>query len=257
MKSARIIVATSLLFFSCATQPFVVNYFYGPVALATLKKTAIENPQSADAQMKYCKTLTQFTYAFIHQEAEFICEEDLEKCRMMMRRARDNYLEALDYGHKALEIDGESQESLYYTAVAVGLYIGVSKNDFRAIGKMDEVGSLAYRALAIDSTWNDGAIYELLCNYEASRTSIIRGSLEQAEAHYEKALCLSGGKRASVFVTKAESICVQKQNRKEFENLLKAALSVPAPKNSANRLADKISKKRARWLLSRVNELFF
>ncbi len=256
MKSTLTVIAISL-FFSCASQPFVANYLYGPIAVKRAEKQAKEFPSDAKKQLEYCKILTQFTYAFIHQEADFIRDRNLEKSRKLLNQARKNYQKATNAGLKAIENGQESVESLYWTAAALGLYISVSKNDFKAIGRLNEVFDLAYRALEKNPTWSDGVIYEMLCGLEISRTSIDSKAIEKAKEFYNEALRLSEGKRASVFVAKAEGICVFEQNREEFETLLKKALSAPPTKKPADRLADKISKKRAKWLLSRTDELFF
>jgi predicted anti-sigma-YlaC factor YlaD len=61
---------------------------------------------------------------------------------------------------------------------------------------------------------------------------------------------------ASPFVTYAETVSVQKQNRVEFESLLKRALAVDPDSRPEWRLSNLIMQRRARWLLSREDALF-
>jgi predicted anti-sigma-YlaC factor YlaD len=46
------------------------------------------------------------------------------------------------------------------------------------------------------------------------------------------------------------------QNKKEFQELLNKALEIDVDKAPAQRLANVIGQRRAKWLLSRTDELF-
>ncbi len=67
---------------------------------------------------------------------------------------------------------------------------------------------------------------------------------------------LSKGHQAGPLVSMAENVSVQKQNRAEFEALLKQALAIDVNAEPEYRLANLILQRRARWLLQRTNELF-
>jgi predicted anti-sigma-YlaC factor YlaD len=62
---------------------------------------------------------------------------------------------------------------------------------------------------------------------------------------------LSGGSAAAPLVALAEAVSVPRQERIEFEELLKKALELPQ-----DRLANRVAQRRARWLLSRTERLF-
>ena len=51
-------------------------------------------------------------------------------------------------------------------------------------------------------------------------------------------------------------ISVGAQNKKEFQELLNKALEIDVNKAPAQRLANVIGQRRAKWLLSRTDELF-
>jgi len=241
----------------CSASPVIISKVFGPVVVKHAESQRRKKNSDAIKHLKFCKTLTQYTYAFIHQEAEFVREKHRKKSQKMIEKARKNYLKAVDAGLQAQKDGLQTPESLYWTAASLGLYIAVSKNDFQSIGRLNEVGDLAYQALELDANWNNGAIYELLCSFETSRADIIPGSLEKAEQLYQRALVLSDGKRASVFVTKAEGISIRRQDKEEFIDLLTKALDVPVPTNFTDRLADTVTKKRAKWLLRNIDEFFF
>ena len=54
----------------------------------------------------------------------------------------------------------------------------------------------------------------------------------------------------------AESVSIQQQNRQEFEELLSRALQIDANHHPEWRLVNLIMQRRARWLLSRTDDLF-
>jgi predicted anti-sigma-YlaC factor YlaD len=51
-------------------------------------------------------------------------------------------------------------------------------------------------------------------------------------------------------------IALKKQNREEFEQLLKEALAVDADKHPPVRLANLAAQRRAQFLLDQIDELF-
>jgi hypothetical protein len=51
-------------------------------------------------------------------------------------------------------------------------------------------------------------------------------------------------------------VCVEKQDAKQFEELLSRALAINPDEQPATRLVNLIMQRRAKWLLSRKNDLF-
>jgi predicted anti-sigma-YlaC factor YlaD len=84
----------------------------------------------------------------------------------------------------------------------------------------------------------------------------VGGSYERARERFRQALGYSRGRRASPYVGLAESVAVAQQKRAEFEELLGQALAVDPNAEPDLRLSNLIYQKRARWLLSRTDELF-
>ena len=57
-------------------------------------------------------------------------------------------------------------------------------------------------------------------------------------------------------VSFAEAVCVQKQDLKQFEALLQQALAINPDAKPEWRLANLVMQRRAKWLLSRKDQLF-
>jgi predicted anti-sigma-YlaC factor YlaD len=144
---------------------------------------------------------------------------------------------------------------LYWTAVSWAGAMALKINDSELSADQSIVDALARRALALDPAWEEGAIHEFLISWEAGRSSI-GGSTEKALEHYQEALRLSRGLKASPFVTYAESVAVPEQNRAAFIQALKNALAVDATEPTDYRLVNILMHERARWLLDRVDWYF-
>ncbi len=78
----------------------------------------------------------------------------------------------------------------------------------------------------------------------------------RSRQHFERALALTGGQQAGPMVSFAEAVCVQKQDLKQFESLLHQALAINPDAKPEWRLANLVMQRRAKWLLSRTDQLF-
>jgi hypothetical protein len=146
---------------------------------------------------------------------------------------------------------------LYWTAAAYGLAISSSRNDPELIAQIPVVEALIDRVIELDEAWGEGSVHEFLMSIEGARPA---GPPAEAQArlrrHFARALDLSKGARASVFVGYAEASSVRFQRRDEFESLLKKALAINPDARPDTRLLNLVAQRRARWLLGRADELF-
>lgn len=77
-----------------------------------------------------------------------------------------------------------------------------------------------------------------------------------ARAHFDRAVELQRGLGAGAYVTLATAVALPAHDRAEFVRLLERALAVDVNVDKSRRLANLIAQRRARDLLSRVDELF-
>jgi len=247
-----------------------------PFALKTIETLIDASPTHKGLLTAACRGFTQYSYAFIQQEADYIEAQDLDRATAMRTRAKRMYLRALGYGLRAFEVDapgfGERLRRdpgaalatttkrqvplLYWTADAWGAALSIDKADSSLSVNQNVIEQLMRRAIALDESWDMGALHDFFITWEGGRTSI-GGSLDQAMRHFERAKALGRGQRVSPFVSYAEAVSVGAQHRQEFQALLNEALAIDAAAAAPEqRLANLIAQKRARWLLSRVDELF-
>jgi predicted anti-sigma-YlaC factor YlaD len=67
---------------------------------------------------------------------------------------------------------------------------------------------------------------------------------------------LSRGQLAGPLVSYAEAVCVQQQDLKSFESLLNRALAIDPNAKPEWRLMNLVTQRRAKWLLTRTDQLF-
>jgi predicted anti-sigma-YlaC factor YlaD len=248
-----------------------------PFALKLMESLIAESPRHAGLLLATTSGFTEYSYAFVGQPAERAFSENVEESNALRGRARRLYLRARGYGMRALEVrypgfgaalEGDPATALarvrkrdvpllYWTAAAHGLAISASKDDPEMIAQLPVVEAFIQRAMKLDEVWNEGALPEFLINIEAARNGVKAEELQsRIERYYEQALRLSGGRRASLFVSYAENSSIPAQNRAQFQEMLERALRIDPDKRIETRLSNLISQRRARWLLGRTDELF-
>jgi len=246
-----------------------------PFGLKTMESLLAESPRHEGLLLAACSGFVQYAYGWIQLEADYVEEDSLSRATRMRERARKMYLRALEYGLRGLEVDQagireglrtdpevalektrtEDVPLLYWTAVAWAGAMSLKINDSEVSADQPIVDALARRALALDPSWEMGSIHEFFIGWESGRSSI-GGSKERALEHYEEALRLSRGLKASPYVTYAESISVAEQDRAAFTGALEKALVVDATEPNDQRLVNILMHQRATWLLERVDEYF-
>lgn len=229
-----------------------------PFALKTIEGLLAEVPDHPGLLLAATSGFTQYGYAFVQQDADALEDVDLAAAREQRARAKRLFLRARGYGLRGLEGKGrDSVPLLYWTAAAWALAIANGKDDLDLVADQGEVDALLRRAEALDPTWGEGALLELRAAFDAGRSEAAGGSRARARAAYERAVALSGGDRASAFVGLAESVSVPEQDRAAFDAWLAKALAVDVDRRPEWRLANLVAQRRARWLRSRTDALFY
>ena len=118
------------------------------------------------------------------------------------------------------------------------------------------VEALIDRALQLDESYAEGAIHSFLITYEMARQGAPGDPAERSREQFKRAMELSGGFQAAPLVALAEAVSLSRQNRGEFKSLLERALAIDPNAKPEYRLANLVMQRRARWLLSRIDELF-
>jgi predicted anti-sigma-YlaC factor YlaD len=124
--------------------------------------------------------------------------------------------------------------------------------------KIPELSGLIKRAYEFDPDFNNGALDEFFILFYGALPSTLGGDIELAKKHYAIAIKKTGGNSAGPYVSYAESIAMSAQDYESFKRNLEAAIAVDMSKvkGDTNKLAQKISKRRARYLLKNAGAYF-
>jgi predicted anti-sigma-YlaC factor YlaD len=246
-----------------------------PFSLKLMESLLAESPMHEGLLFATASGFTQYAFAFVQQDADELEEKDFAASEALKVRARKLYLRARNYGLRGLELrhagfenalrqDGKKAVRsaskadvplLYWTAVSWGAAISVSKDNPELIGDKPLVEALIDRALELDESFDRGAIHAFLISYESARVGAAGDPEARARKHFERAMELAQGQSAGPLVSLAEAVSLPKQNKTEFESLLQKALSLNPDAVPDSRLVNLVMQRRARWLLSRTDEL--
>lgn len=245
-----------------------------PFSLKLLESLLAESPDHRGMLNAACKGFTSYSYAYVQNGDKALSGPDLATEEAIKARARRLYLRALRYGLHGLDVAypgflgrlttdpkgavapvaKKDVEPLYWSAAALGLAISVSKGDAAMIARVPEVEAMLDRALALDESWSAGSLHEFAITLASAKPG--GGSPAELEKHYERALALSGGKRASLFTTYAEAVAIPKQDATAFRDLLRRATAIDADAEPTIRLTNLVAQKRARWLAAHLDDYF-
>jgi predicted anti-sigma-YlaC factor YlaD len=247
-----------------------------PFSLKLMETLLTELPNHKGLLAATAAGFTQYSYAFVQQEADETEPRDLAAAEAMRARATKLYWRAQRYGMRGLEVShpGIGQALLanpktalksttkaevallYWTGAAWASAISLSKDRPEVIAQIPAMEALIYRALELDESFEGGTIHTFLIVYEMGRPGASGDPVARARQHFERAMILAKGQDSSPLVSLAEAVTIQKQDVKEFESLLNRALAIDPGANPDLRLMNTVYQRRARWLLSRKSELF-
>ncbi len=248
-----------------------------PFGLKLMESLLAESPNHPGLLLTSCQGFVLYSYAYVHYEAELAEEEDLERARALRYRARRLYLRGLRYGLRALErsypgfqeqllidpqtavsrLDRKKKERdlpfLYWSAAALGLAISVSRDDASLLARLPEVEAMMDRGLELEEGWNGGSLHQFKVQLAGAKVG--EPDWDVIRTHYERAVELSGGSQAGLYVAYAEAVSIPNQNAGEFHSLLDQALAIDLDQHPENRLVNLIAQRRARWLQDHVDAL--
>lgn len=241
-----------------------------PFSLKLMESLLAESPQHRGLLGAAAAGFTQYSYAFVQQQAEALALEDVARAAAASDRARRLYLRARDYGLRGLDVERpgftaqlalapasavarasrSDVDLLYWTAASWAAAIGLGKDDPDLVADLSIVSALIDRALELDEGWDRGSLHSFLVTWDMARPEVAGERVPQARAHFERALTLSDGLSAAAWVSWAEAVCLPRQDLPCFEHSLQAALAIDPDRHPPSRLANTIMQRRARWLLA-------
>jgi hypothetical protein len=144
---------------------------------------------------------------------------------------------------------------LYAYAVSWLSNLDATSEDWNAVAELPWVEAVLERALALDETYERGAIHGYLGILNSLRPPALGGKPDVARMHFERAIELSGGQDLSIKVEYARRYARLVFDQELHDRLLMEVLNAPtaAPKLT---LFNVLAKKEAEVLLATSKEYF-
>ena len=179
-----------------------------PFSLKLIESLLAESPRHRGLLFAACSGFTQYSYAFVKEEADETESQNFAASEM--RRGQQPVSAGRDYGIRGLEtthpglggaLNKDARNAakaakpadvplLYWTAASWGLAITLSKNEPDVIADQPIVEALVDRALALDEAYDQGAIHSFLISYEPARQGAEGDPLDRARKHFDRAMAL-------------------------------------------------------------------
>ena len=246
-------------------------------AYLTLYEGLLESlPKHEPLLTATCAIYAQFAFGFVAAKGEALQWDDFDRSKEINERALRLATRGRDFCWRGLEVrfKGITQALkshpdtvlrrakrqhvplLYWSAASLGAAISAGGlNHPELLNSWPTVRVLAERALELDETWSHGALHELMITVEGQGETL-GGSEARARQHFDRAVQIQKGLSPGPHVALAMGIVKAKQDRAEFEKLIKAALSINADENPSERLVVLLTQRRAKVLLAHIDDMF-
>ncbi len=164
----------------------------------------------------------------------------------------------LDHTAFVAELEGVGRkdlDALYSYAVSWLAHLDATSEDWTAVAELPWVEAAMMRALAIDETYEHGALHGYLGILNALRPPALGGKPEVAREHFERALELSGGHDLSIKVEYARRYARLVFDQELHDRLLNEVIDAPVDAPLLT-LFNVLAKQEAHTLLASGKEYF-
>jgi len=255
-----------------------------PFGLKTMETLAESLPQHRAIRLALASGFVQYAYAFVNQDADRLADKNIEQGKKEWLRARRLYLRGRNYALDGLDLSypgfrkallsGNKAEAqavlqkvgkedvpyLYWVGAGWALAISTAKDDPNVFGDFPMVGLIMEKALDLDEGYDEGSLHEFFVSFDASRPEDQGGGTTASKKHLDIAQKQGQGRKLGSLVSYAEGVLQPQQKKAEFVASLQQIVSTDVysedPSWKKQRLSNIIAQERARWLLSKLSDLF-
>ncbi len=251
-----------------------------PVILKTYEMMHLSDPRHRGLALMTGSLYVMYANVFVQTPADYIPETQFDKKNAGYLRAKKFYLRGarmvmdsltLEYPLFSTIMSGVEEneiqtilsrctkadvESLFWAGSGFLGAFALDPMDADCLQSVPAAVAMLERALELDPSFNEGALWEVLATFYAAAPEPMGGGMEKAQNAYKKALELSKGTRPSVHVLYAQSFCIPAQDREGFDAALEKALEINPEDQPKNKLTIALSQEKALWLKKNVDDYF-
>ena len=166
--------------------------------------------------------------------------------------------DGLDHTRFVAELEGVDRkdlDALYSYAVSWLAHLDATSEDWTAVAELPWVEAALNRALALDETYERGALHGYLGILNALRPPALGGKPDVARMHFERAIELSEGRDLSIKVEYARRYARLVFDRELHDRLLEEVLAAPVDAPLMT-LFNVLARQEAEILLASGKEYF-
>jgi len=197
-------------------------------------------------------------------------DKDKEYVKLLAGKARDYALRSLaqqgfkdplkgpsdDFKKDVQATSKKDVHFIFWTAACWANWIMLNLDSVEAMAELPRVELLIRRAQELDEAYYYGGPDIFLGVWYASRPAVAGGDLKKAQQYFLRALALGKGKFLMAYVYYADNYARHALDKELFVSTLNKVLETPADIVPDLTLVNTIAKKKAKDLLSHVDEYF-
>ena len=245
-----------------------------PLTAKNEAKKIKRDSYNSEVYLEASEKLVQYSYAILMDKADRLMYADYYTAREYYGEALELFVTSKDYMLTALSLRHPNFDSrmmnkeeisftnkdipyLYWLSGSMAGCISASKGDPQYLIDLSNIKWLLENALMIEPGWNKGSLYSAMMSFYLNDPSGDKDSEKRALEYFELADRAANGNSIGIYVTLAESFAVAKQDKEYFLELINKALSMDVNADKEMKQANLLSKLRAKWLLTRIDDLFY
>ncbi len=276
------------IFYGCSVQKMAIRYagdLFDSGVKAIFSETDYEIAKSSipanlklleaiyNADPENEKTVVLLVQGYTGYAMGFVEDEDPQRAKLLYKRALDYGMNFLKSKSKKFSqsLNGEFEKFektlrsefgkkdvpiLFWTAMAWGSYVNLSRDDPDAIAEIPKIEAIVKYTIELDESYFYGSGDMFFGVLLSSRPKMFGGNPEKGKEYFERCIKISEGKYLLPYVFYAGYYAVQVQDRELFEKLLNYVDESPADLLKGAELLNIIAKKKAERLKNRIDELF-
>ena len=249
-----------------------------PIIIKTYEMMMLQDRTHKGLSMMTGQLYVMYANAFVETPATFLPDTEYDKKNEGFSRARKLYLRGHDLLLNSLELSVsgskkafngsdekaideilkkftiEDIETLYWAGVASLAVFAIEPLNTETSHLVYSGKAMLEKVCELNDSFNDGVAWEVLAKFYIGAPESLGGGEEKAKVAYNKALELSKGMSASIYVTYASSFCIPKQDSAGFDGAIEKALSIDPSLQPENRLMITLSQNYARYLKAHKND---
>ena len=153
------------------------------------------------------------------------------------------------------DVGDRDLDALYSYAVSWLSHLDATSEDWTAVAELPWVEAVLERALALDESYEGGALHGYLGILNALRPPALGGKPDVAREHFERAIALSGGRDLSIKVEYARRYARLVFDQELHDRLLTEVLDAPVDAPLFT-MFNVLAKQEAQTLLASSKEYF-